>query len=490
VGVSDTLIRGMGHPSLTHSSSCISEFFDAREYATASDGVPSEYSSDEDIGSEGENEDSISEDDEEEIYEEAPPPNSLSTEFESLENPPSLTEPIGTSNTLSRITGRRQKLPAVKADTAGLNLWNLLCKNIGKDLSKISMPVTLNEPLSVLQRLCEELEYSELLDKAAGLSDPVERMTYVAAFAVSAYGYCTARAGHKPFNPLLGETYECIREDKGFKYVSEQVSHHPPVSVCHATSEKWSWWQDFRVKTKFWGKSMEFQPEGVINLMLVLPDGTKEYYTWNKITTCIHNLFSSGADRWADLYGECQIQCKCSSGENTLSCKLEFLKASGYWTSGKKHEVVGTINSQKGKVLQHLFGICTEALYCGKAPSARCIWRPGALPNECELFYGFSRFAIELNEILETERHFLPLTDTRFRPDQRALEEGQISEAETLKLKLEQAQRERRNHNETNGISHVPQWFVKTSKHWTFKDDYWTQRNDANFNELNLMELW
>ena len=34
----------------------------------------------------------------------------------------------------------------------GLNLWNLLCKNIGKDLSKISMPVTLNEPLSVLQR--------------------------------------------------------------------------------------------------------------------------------------------------------------------------------------------------------------------------------------------------------------------------------------------------------------------------------------------------
>ena len=49
------------------SSSCISEFFDAREYATASDGVPSEYSSDEDIGSEGENEDSISEDGEEEV---------------------------------------------------------------------------------------------------------------------------------------------------------------------------------------------------------------------------------------------------------------------------------------------------------------------------------------------------------------------------------------------------------------------------------------
>ena len=54
-------------------------------------------------------------------------------------------------------------------------------------------------------RLCEELEYSELLDNAAIASEAVERMTLVAAFAISAYGYCNARAGHKPFNPLLGK---------------------------------------------------------------------------------------------------------------------------------------------------------------------------------------------------------------------------------------------------------------------------------------------
>ena len=54
----------------------------------------------------------------------------------------------------------------------------------------------------------------------------------------------------------LGETYECVREDRGFRYVSEQVSHHPPVSTCHAFAEdgSWTWSQDFRVKTKFWGK--------------------------------------------------------------------------------------------------------------------------------------------------------------------------------------------------------------------------------------------
>ena len=55
--------------------------------------------------------------------------------------------------------------------------------------------------------------------QAAVSTDPVDRMTLVAAFAVSAYGYCTARAGHKPFNPLLGETFECIRDfpSKGLK---------------------------------------------------------------------------------------------------------------------------------------------------------------------------------------------------------------------------------------------------------------------------------
>lgn len=74
-----------------------------------------------------------------------------------------------------------------------------------------------------LQRMCEELEYSELLDKAATLDDAGERMVLVASFAVSAYASSIYRAAHKPFNPLLGESYECIREDKGFRFVAEQV---------------------------------------------------------------------------------------------------------------------------------------------------------------------------------------------------------------------------------------------------------------------------
>jgi len=45
----------------------------------------------------------------------------------------------------------------------------------------------------------------------------------VAAFAVSSYASTTSRCAHKPFNPLLGETFECAREDRGWKFISEQV---------------------------------------------------------------------------------------------------------------------------------------------------------------------------------------------------------------------------------------------------------------------------
>ena len=89
----------------------------------------------------------------------------------------------------------------------------------------------------------------------------------MAAFSISAYGSSNARASHKPFNPLLGETFECIREDKGFRYIAEQVlgglrpswvtrlsnlqvSHHPPISGVQADGAGWTWSQ----VTLFWQK--------------------------------------------------------------------------------------------------------------------------------------------------------------------------------------------------------------------------------------------
>ncbi|OLL23472.1 Oxysterol-binding isoform C [Neolecta irregularis DAH-3] len=130
---------------------------------------------------------------------------------------------------------RRQNLP-VEILIQPPSLLGLLRKNVGKDLSTVTMPVSANEPLNLLQKLAEELEYSEILDKAATL-DPSLRLLYVAAFATSSFSNMRAkeRSIRKPFNPLLGETFELIREDKGFRFIAEKVSHRPPILAVPLT---------------------------------------------------------------------------------------------------------------------------------------------------------------------------------------------------------------------------------------------------------------
>lgn len=41
------------------------------------------------------------------------------------------------------------------------------------------------------------------------------------------------------------------------------------------------------------------------------------------------------------------------------------------------------------------------------------------MPEDYDLYYGFTRFAMELNELDPELEKILPPTDTRFRPDQR-----------------------------------------------------------------------
>uniref|UniRef100_A0A3B5M2Y4 Oxysterol-binding protein n=1 Tax=Xiphophorus couchianus TaxID=32473 RepID=A0A3B5M2Y4_9TELE len=194
---------------------------------------------------------------------------------------------------------RRTTLPSPCADNSHIGIMTILYNNIGKDLSRVSMPVALNEPLSLLQRLSEELEYSELLDIANNTDDPYQRMVYVAAFSISGYAWASWRNRYKPFNPVLGETYENHREDRGFYYISEQVSHHPPISACHAESENFTFWQDQRWKNKFWGKSVEIISSGLVNVTL---PKYGDHYEWNKAVTCIHNVLSQ--QRWLEHYGE------------------------------------------------------------------------------------------------------------------------------------------------------------------------------------------
>ena len=61
---------------------------------------------------------------------------------------------------------RRTRLPEPKQEQKSVSLWSIIKDAVGKDLMKICLPVSFNEPISSLQKCFEDLEYSYLLDRA------------------------------------------------------------------------------------------------------------------------------------------------------------------------------------------------------------------------------------------------------------------------------------------------------------------------------------
>jgi hypothetical protein len=86
--------------------------------------------------------------------------------------------------------------------------------------------------------------------------------------------------------------------------------------------------------------------------------------------------------------------------------------------------------------------------------------------------YGFTTWGIKLNEITADLKGKLPSTDSRYRPDVRALEEGNLDLAEAEKDRLEELQRERRK----QGKAREPQWFRREGDEWVYAGGYWEQR--------------
>jgi len=60
----------------------------------------------------------------------------------------------------------------------------------------------------------------------------------------------------------------CCRPDLGMRIVCEQVSHHPPVSAFHVESPLYVFHGSVHPKIKFWGKSVDVTPKGLVTLVL------------------------------------------------------------------------------------------------------------------------------------------------------------------------------------------------------------------------------
>jgi hypothetical protein len=111
------------------------------------------------------------------------------------------------------------------------NLFSYFIKKIGsnilqgKNIMNISLPIFIFDPRSLLEMWVWQNGYcDEFLEKAFLEKDPIERLKYATTYALTKMHLCVAQ--QKPFNPILGETFQCKLGNSLF-YL-EQTSHHPP----------------------------------------------------------------------------------------------------------------------------------------------------------------------------------------------------------------------------------------------------------------------
>jgi len=362
-----------------------------------------------------------------------------------------------------------------------------LAKVLGADVTAITLPVSVCEPTSFLMRLAENIQYNDLLNKAAGCDEPSETLMWVAAFACSIF-VANERAA-KPFNPLLGETFEFTKpSEDNYRFFAEQVSHHPPIGACVAENDHWKFWQSQCLKTKFTGNSLECNGSGSSNVLI---KKTGHVFTSEPVKTIVHNLIVGKL--WVDNFGDLIITNKSTGEKANLK-----LKECG-WFSKNWRELEGDIYHRDGSVSMHMSGKWTESIFCKVGDgstdkkhkfkylkeSNEPVWVPTYKPlpsNKVPSKYAgdFTEYTLELIHLTPEMKAILPPTDSRLRPDRAALERGDTTVAGREKHNLEERQREVRRKREKEGTVHVPKYFKSVKENgvdsWEYIGNYWEER--------------
>lgn len=364
---------------------------------------------------------------------------------------------------------RRKDVPGPKE--APPSMLSMM-RRAGKDFGQFAAPVSTNEPVSALQRIAEIYESSELLDRAAKASSSRERVMMVALFSISqlATVRCKERCLRKPFTPLLGESFEMVREDRNFRFVAEKVVHKPIVIASQAESLLWTVHYTSRPLQKIWAKSIQLTDPGPIRVTFA--DG--ESVTFIGPEMFIRNILAG--EKYIEAVGS--IQVESSTGE---IANVEF--RSGGMFSGRAEEVRIVSQSDPSFIFEGTWTSEMRRIVNGEPSDV--LWSVKPLIDKPNDHYGWTRFTAELNEITDLEKGHLPPNDSRLRPDIRFLECQNVEKADEVKIELEQNQRHRRKQYEDENKVWQPKYFSQSDDAQGFyalnsgKRNYWVRR-EAN----------
>ncbi|XP_040216422.1 oxysterol-binding protein-related protein 9 isoform X3 [Rana temporaria] len=224
---------------------------------------------------------------------------------------------------------------------------------LGMDLTKVVLPTFILERRSLLEMYADFFAHPELFVSIGDQQDPKDRMIQVVRWYLSAFH--AGRKGSvakKPYNPILGEVFQChwaapendesepVSEGpvpwaskNNVTFVSEQVSHHPPISAFYAEcyNKRIQFNAHIWTKSKFLGMSIGVHNigQGCVSCL----DYDEHYII----------TFPNGYGRsiltvpWVELGGECNINCS----KTGYSAIITFHTKPFY--GGKKHRVTAEI---------------------------------------------------------------------------------------------------------------------------------------------------
>ena len=366
-------------------------------------------------------------------------------------------------------------MPVKKLDH-GFNVWKVFKSAVGKDLSRFGVPVYFNEPISSLQKFCEPFQYAHLLNTAAKEPNPYIRLAKSACFCIGQFVMNNGRQA-KFFNPLLYETYEYVDNEQNFRYMSEQVSHHPAISAYYAEGDGWNIFANTNSIIKFiiTGR-LEVNALG---RTYITYENYNDVNSFTKPKVITRNLIIGTID--IDVEGKFEV-----TNEMGDICEVDMIPS----TSGQKGNLHGKIKDINGDVKFLLEGNWTDNIYIinNETKEKTIIWR--IIPSKGKEDFYYQPYTFDLNNLTEEMKKALPPTDSRFRPDQRLMEYQEIDKAGDEKHRLEEEQRARAKQYKKDGFIPKPLYFDETYDDLTgeliykYKGNYWDMRNNHQFENL------
>ncbi|XP_069687783.1 oxysterol-binding protein-related protein 8 isoform X3 [Periplaneta americana] len=348
----------------------------------------------------------------------------------------------------------------------------------GMDLSKVVLPTFILEPRSFLDKLSDSYYHADILSKAVLEDDAFTRMKGIVKWYLSGF-YKKPKGLKKPYNPILGETFRCYwKHPNGSRtfYLSEQVSHHPPVSAFYVTNRQDGFCISASIlaKSKFYGNSTSAILDGVA-LLTLLPRG-EDYSITIPYAHCKGILMGTLT---MELGGKVIIDCEKTGYKTEIEFKLKPFLGGAEQTNA----ISGRLKLGK-ETLATIDGYWDGSIFIKdrRTGEEQLFWKPTPEVRAQRL----KRFTVSVDQQgeFESEHLWQHVSAAIARDDQVAATEE--------KTALEEAQRAAAKERKMKCVEWIPKYFEQDliSGQWVYKHADlrpWDPRNDVCQYEYNYI---